>query len=56
MISPKYLINDEVKAQIRDLIQDPIASGSVRCQLAASGRPEGRARRICMLSLQDQVG
>lgn len=27
MISPKYLINDEVEAQIWGLVQDPSASG-----------------------------
>ena len=50
------VIQIEVKTQIQRLVQDPVASGSIGCQLAASGRPEGRMSGMYTSSLQGQAG
>lgn len=42
MISCKYLMKDEVKAQIQGIVQEQ----RVSCPLAASVSPEGRINRM----------
>lgn len=59
MISPKYLINDEVEAQIRGLVQDPIARGlSAVSSLHRGGLKAGLAACVhypCRARLGDTV-